>query len=202
MRDRHLRAMLRSGVVTPEQLEAAVSGFAQAPCSFIWLAAIDGAVLEKADRVFLAKQGRAPVENVDFHLNGDYHKICRSLQHDLHHYDAYLQEFSRTEQPPVPVPAEESTGQINRAEPPPAEEPIVQALAEEPRQARRGELKKKPIWPFVMVVVLGFCSIPILAMMLATYSAGQSLAVGFIMGILWLMILLGALVLTFPRQAR
>ncbi len=176
-RDKHLRAFLQSGAVTHEQLEAAISGFARAPSDFVWLAAIDGAVLGKADRVFLAKHGRAPVENADFRLNGDYHRICRSLQHNVHHYDGFLEESSRVEPPEV------------------------QVCATEPRQISQEKPKNDTVWPFVAVLVFGFCSAPLLAVMIVKYSSGQDLTVGLLAGSLWLLVLLGALVLTFPRQA-
>jgi hypothetical protein len=199
-RDKHLRAFLQSGAVTHEQLEAAISGFSRAPSDFVWLAGVDGAVLGTADRVFLAKHGRAPVENADFRLNGDYHKICRSLQHDVHHYDSFLEESSRVKQPEVQAQAREPS-QICREEPPQVEPLKVQSRAKEPKQVRREKPKKKTLWPFVAVLVFGFFSAPLLAVIISTYSSGQDLTVGLLAGSLWLLILLGALVLTFPREA-
>jgi len=198
-KDKQLRALLRSGAVTQRQLETAISGITKAPSNFTWLTEVSEAVLEKADRVFAVKYGRAPVENEDFHLNGDYHKICRSLQFDVHRYDDRLDELSEVDSPEGQAQAEEP-GTIDRAGPPRTEPLEGRPQASETRQGVRQEPQKRGLWPFVAVLLVGFCSAPILAMMIATYFSGPDMLVGLGIAGCWLLVLLGALVMTFPRQ--
>lgn len=89
-KDKYLGRLLAGGVVTREELEKAVDAYSRAAGDFAWLTDIPDAILGRADRVFLARYGRYPTENVDFKLNREYHRICRSLQHDWHYYDADL----------------------------------------------------------------------------------------------------------------
>jgi len=198
-KDKHLRALLRSGAVTQGQLESAIRGFIRAPSNFTWLTGIDEAVLVRADRVFAAKYGRAPVEDKDFVLSGDYYKICRSLQFDMHRYDSELEEPPEVDHPKGQVRAEE-LGEIDRKERQRVETLAVRPRTHETKQGVRQEPQKRGIWSFVAVLFVGFCSAPLLAMMIATYFYGPDLLVGLGIGSCWLLVLLGALALTFPRQ--
>lgn len=199
-RDRLLRALLRSGSVTHGQLEAAISGVARMPSNFTWLTVIDLAVLEKADRVFFAKYGRAPVNDQDFLINGDYHKICRSLQFDMQRYDSQLEEVPGVDRPVGQAQVEEPrTSDRDRQRQ--IEKSEVRSHANDPVRPGRQEPKTRGIWPFVAVLVLGFGSAPVMAIAIATYFSGQNLLVGLAIGTFWLLALLGALVLTLPRRA-
>lgn len=166
-RDRYVRVLLRNRTVTHEQLDRAIGGFNQAPSDFSWLAEVDESVLDKADHVFAARYGKNPIENDDFSLSGDYHKICRSLEHDLHHYDDLLSAN--------PTSVCTSTG------------------------ADTGEPRKPRAWAFGAVLVAGFCSAPLLGMLIVTWFPERTLAAGLVLGSLWLVVLVGALARTLPH---
>jgi len=176
VKDRSLRTLLQSGAITREQLENAISVFTKAPSDLMWLADIDDVVLGKAGRVFFVKYGRCSMEDADFRLNGDYHRICRSLQYDLHYYDGQLDELSRADREDVHAPKRGRT----------------EVCGEKPARSR--------IWAFGAVLVLGFCSAPLLAALIVTCFPGHSLTAGLLLSGLWLGILVGALVLTLPRR--
>lgn len=175
-KDRSLRALIQSGIITREQFEKAVDGFSRAPSAFLWLAEVDEAVLAKADRVFAATHGRWPVEDTDFYLNGDYHKICRSLQYDQHYHDSQL--------PPLPR----------------AERPDPGAPARKPAKADSNEPRGGSIWPFVVVLILGFCSAPILGALIVMFFPTRTTTAGLLCGSLWLLVLLVALAVTLRRR--
>lgn len=175
-KDKSLRVLLQSGAITQQQLKSAISGFTKAPSDFSWLANIDEALLEKADRVFFVSHGRCPDKNADFRLNGDYHRISRSLQYDPHYYDGQLDEISRVGQEDVHAPARE------------------------PGEFTSEGLKKTGIWAFSVVLMLGFCSAPLLGMLIVTFFPNRTLTAGLLLGGLWLAILVGALVRTLPRR--
>ena len=86
-RDRYLRSLVHSGAITSNDLDSAIDACSKALSEFTWLIKVDDAVLGRADRVFLVRHGRFPVDDNDFRLNGDYYRICRSLQYDPHYYD-------------------------------------------------------------------------------------------------------------------
>lgn len=176
VKDRLLRGLVKSGLITPDILEDAISGFLQAPSDFEWLIGVDDALLGRAGEAFFAKYGRHPVEDVDFRLNGDFYRICRSLQYDSHYYDSQLQESSSHSEASVA-----------------GADDVSHAVASQtPGQKQR--------WPFITVLILGFGSAPILAMAIATYLSGRNSMAGLLVSGFWLLILLGALVWTFPRK--
>jgi len=171
-KDKFLRILLQSGAVPREKLDAAIDGFSKAPSDFSWLIDMDEAVLAKADLVFAAKYGRHPTEDADFRLNGDYHRICRSLEYDLHHYDSELHHSSDPEYTTgCASPGIDGTGP-----------------------------KKPGVWAFRVVLVCGFGSAPLLGMLIVTRFPDHTLSAGILLGGLWLVILLGALVRTLPRR--
>jgi len=175
-KDKALRVLLQNGAITQQQLKNAISAFAKAPSDFSWLATVDEALLEKADRVFFVSHGRYPDKNADFRLNGDYYRISRSLQYDPHYYDGQLDTISRVNQQDVPAPAGEPAAFTSEG------------------------LKKTGIWAFGAVLVLGFCSAPLLGILIVTFFPNRTLTAGLLLGSLWLAILVGALVRTLPRR--
>lgn len=171
-KDKLLRILLQSGAVNRETLDAAIDGFSKAPSDFSWLIDMDEAVLAKADLVFAAKYGRHPTEDADFRLNGDYHRICRSLEYDLQHYDSELHHSTD----PDYTTGCMSVG-INHAGP-----------------------KKSRGWAFGVVLVCGFASAPLLGMLIVTCFPDHTLSAGILLGSFWLVFLLGALIRTLPRR--
>lgn len=171
-KDKLLRILLRSGAVTRERLDAAIDGFHKAPSDFSWLIDMDEAVLAKADFVFAAKYARYPIEDADFRLNGDYHRICRSLEYDLQHYDSELPHSTDPDHTAGCVSAD-----INHA-----------------------GAKKSRAWGFGVVLLCGFSSAPLLGMLIVTCFPDHTLSAGILLGGFWLVILLGALIRTLPRR--
>jgi hypothetical protein len=93
VRDACVIGMLDSGSLTKEQLQRAVDGYIHIPSYFACLQEIEDHVLDRADNVFLAKYGREPTEDSDFRRGGDYHKICKNLEGNWHHYNADLEKL-------------------------------------------------------------------------------------------------------------
>jgi hypothetical protein len=179
-KDRSLRVFLHNGAITQPQLKHAISGFLEAPSDFSWLASVDEALLEKADLVFLATHERHPDENADFRLNGDYHRIVRTLQYDPCYYDG------RDEHPAAKR----------------LKDTRISTPRRPPAKARTKRILRSKAWPFIAILIFGFCSAPLLAALVATYLPKDSPVTALLLGGFWLGILTGALVLTFPRRTR
>jgi len=181
-RDKYLAPLLQSGTIVPKHLEEAIEAYRRAPSTFVWISEVDQEVLDKADYVFLAKYGRWPVKNDDFRLNGHYHKICRSLQHDWCYYDDQLKVQQKAN--------------IKKLDSPPRDTAVGYEVATPPKKARGN------LWPFVSVLVVGLLSAPILGTVICRhfdrFSAPSKLLVAFV----WLTFLAVALALTLPRDKR
>ena len=180
-KDKYLHALLQSGAITPEQLETAIRGYNKTPSEFAWMSGIDDAVLDRADRVFLAEYGRLPTEDTDFRLNGNYHKICRSLQHDWHYYDHQLERLHRDD---------EGILSVHRAEP--------AKILEEVGSVQES---KGSVWGFGLVLAGGFVSATILGAVIVKAFISQLVGTGFLVGAAWLALLTAGLALTLPRQS-
>ena len=177
--DKHLRALLQTGAIKPDQLEAAIRGYNKTPFEFAWMSDVNDAVLDKADRVFLAQYNRFPTEDTDFRLNGNYHRICRSLQHDWYYYDDQLEKvYSNHEDKPF-------VRQSDQAE-----------IIEEVQSVKE---YKGSIWAFGLVLAGGFVSAPLLGAVIVKAFPGRVAGTAFLVGIVWLAIFIGGLVLTLPR---
>ncbi len=182
MGDKYLRALLRSGTVTEEQLQQAVQRLSTVPSTLVWMADADQAVLDRADYVFLAEYGRLPAENDDFQLNGPYHRICRSLEYNWHYYDPQLSTLHR-----------DKDGNLFAR---PAD---GVAVVEEPQDI---ETNRGSAWASAIAVALGLLGGPALALLIIrTVSAGFTSALS-VFGIVWVVSLGGLLMLTWPRRVR
>jgi hypothetical protein len=180
-KDKYLHAMLQSGAITPDQLDRAIRGYNKMPSEFAWMSDVDDAVLYKADRVFSAQYDRFPTDDTDFRLNGNYHRICRSLQHDWYYYD-HQSERLHSDYKDKP-----SVHQTEQAE-----------LLEEVRIILQSQ---GDIWDFGLILVGGFVSAPILGIIIVMAFPGRVAGATFLFGAVWLALLVGGLVLTLPRQS-
>ena len=176
-----MHALLQSGAITPDQLETAIRGYNKAPSEFAWMSGIDDAVLDKADRVFLAQYDRFPTEDTDFRLNGKYHRICRSLQHNWYYYDHQLERLHRDD---------EDKPSVRRAGP-----------AEMLEEVRSVPESKGSLWAFGLVLAGGFVSAPILGAVIVKAFPGRVVGTGLLIGAVWLALFVGGLALTLPRQS-
>lgn len=181
-KDKSLNVFLHSGAVTREQVEHAISSYRQSPSSFAWLANVDEALLEKADRVFYCTYSRRPFEDADFRISGSYHKICRSLEHDFHYYDDQLDKLSRTDREDAPARNQDNVF--------PPQKKHTRVNAPKPARSRT--------WAFGAVLVLGLASAPLLATLIVNYFSTNRPIAGLMVGGLWLGILVVAIVLTLP----
>lgn len=180
-RDKCLHPLLQSGAITPDQLETAIRGYNKAPSEFAWMSDVDDAVLDRTDRVFYARYGRFPTEDTDFRLNGNYHRICRSLQHDWYYYDHQLERPHRDG---------EDEPSVRQTEP-----------AEMLEEVQGIPQSKGSLWAFGLVVAGGFVSAPILGVVIVKAFPGQAAGPAFLIGAVWLAFLVGGLALTLPRQS-
>lgn len=180
-RDKHLHALLQSGAITRAQLETAIRGYNKTPSEFAWMSGVDNAVLDRADRVFLAEYGRFPTQDTDFRLNGNYRKICRSLQHDRHYYDQQLEKLTGDD---------EGNLSMHRAEP-------VEILEE----VRSVQESRGSVWAFGLVLAGGFVSATILGAVIIKAFLSRLVGTGFLVGAAWLALLAAGLALTLPRQS-
>ncbi len=180
-RDKHLHALLQSGAITRAQLETAIRGYNKMPSEFAWMTDVDDAVLDRADRVFLAEYGRLPTQDDDFRVNGNYRKICRSLQHDLHYYDHQLEKL---------LVDDEDNLSTYRAEPAEILEEVQSV------QERRGS-----VWSFGLVLAGGFVSATILGVVIIKAFLSPFVGAGLLVCAAWLALLAAGLALTLPRQS-
>lgn len=180
-KDKHLHALLQSGAITRAQLETAIRGYNKTPSEFAWMSGVDDAVLERADRVFLAEYGRFPTQDTDFRLNGNYRKICRSLQHDWHYYDHQLEKLTGDD---------EGKLSMQRAEP-----------AEILEEVQSVQESRGSVWAFGLVLAGGFVSAIILGAVIIKAFLSRLAGTGFLVGAAWLALLAAGLALTLPRQS-
>jgi hypothetical protein len=180
-KDKYLRALLRSGAITPDELDTAIRGYNKAPSEFAWMSDVDNAVLDRADRVFLARHGRFPTEDADFRRNGTYHRICRSLQHDWYYYDHQLERPHRDDEDEPSMRQKEPAGMLEE----------VQGVPQ----------SKGSLWAFGLVLAGGFVSAPILGAVIAKAFPGRAAGPAFFIGAVWLALLVGGLALTLPRRS-
>lgn len=180
-KDKYLHALLQSGAITPDQLDTAVRSYDKAPSEFAWMSDVGDAVLDKADRVFLARHGRFPTEDADFRLNGNYHRICRSLQHDWYYYDHQLERPHTDDKDEPSMRQTEPAGMLEE----------VQGVPH----------SKGSLWAFGLVLAGGFVSAPILGVVIVKAFPGRAAGPAFLIGAAWLAVLVGGLALTLPRQS-
>lgn len=179
-KDKYLSHLLSSGAITNKQLDRALLACSRAAHEFAWLPDMSDTVLDKADLVFVAKYGRCPTEDSDFALNGAYHKICRSLQHNWHYYDANLNGFKAS-----------------------AEDRLELTPVPQRRRQQKLDVRKKPTRTnlrFACVLVTGFVSAPILGVFIVRFFPARTGTAALLIGGVWLAFLIGALALTFPKQ--
>ena len=181
-RDRYLRRFVRRGIVTPEQLQEAITGCLAAPFRFTWMAKVDPAVLARADCVFLAEFGIFPLNDADFQLNGRYHLICRSLEHDWHYYDQQLKELCWDRDG---TPYARLGGKVTVQE-----------------ETLRVEQRVGNLWAFVAVLIAGLAGGPVLLNTLLHQGSGNVATALDIIAILWGVVFGGLLMLTIPRRVR
>jgi hypothetical protein len=181
-RDRYLRRFVRRGMVTPEQLQEAITGCLAAPSRFTWMAKVDPAVLARADCVFLAEFGIFPLNDADFQLNGRYHLICRSLEHDWHYYDQQLKELDWGRDG---TPYARLGGNVTVQE-----------------ETLRVEQRVGNLWAFAAVLLAGLAGGPVVGNILSRQLSGNRGTVLAIVAILWGVAFGGLLVLTIPRRVR
>jgi hypothetical protein len=199
-----------------------------APRDFLWLADVDEATLEKVDRIFVAELDRSPGDDADFRLNGPYHRICQSLQHDPHYYDNQLGKPSQATDSSVHIPVRSHAGaSVALREPSQAvnadahvavtrsasvdrqasKEPSQPVSRDVPRPATvplgiAGETShSRRIWPFVALVVSGFCCLSLMALLIAALGQKLGPAVVLLLGSLWLGMLFILLVLILPKES-
>ena len=180
-KDKYLGHLLTSGAITKAQLDRAVLAWRRAAHEFAWLPHMPDAVLDKADLVFAAKYGRYPTEDSDFTLNGAYHRICRSLQHNWQYYEADLDRLKGR-----------------------AEGRLELGPAPKRQERRKLDVRNKPTrtnHSFVYVLVTGFVSAPILGTIIVKLFPARTGTAALVLGTVWLAFLIGALALTFPKQA-
>jgi hypothetical protein len=179
-KDKYLSHLLSSGAITNEQLDRALLAWRRAAHEFAWLPDMPDEILDKAELVFAAKYGRYPTEDSDFALNGAYHRICRSLQHNWHYYEADLGRLkSRVEDRRELAPAPQR------------------------RKQQKLNVRKKPARTdlrFVCVLVAGFVSAPVLGLFIVRVFPARTGTAALLIGGVWLASLIGALALTFPKQ--
>jgi hypothetical protein len=176
-KDRFVRGLLQSGRLGEAYLDAAVTSHIEVPSRFVWLAEIEASIINRAEKVFRVQSSRGAEHDVDFELNGAFHRICRSLQYDWHYYDAILEQLlcDDTERPDA-VPA------------------TVQ------RRFRYVERQFGSIWGFALVVVAGLVTGPLLAREALKYHSERMDAVCLLLVAAWALPLLGFTLLTLPRH--
>ncbi|RPJ23130.1 MAG: hypothetical protein EHM35_17580, partial [Planctomycetaceae bacterium] len=171
-RDNYLRSLVPSGAITSNDLDSAIDACGNALSEFTWLTKVDDAVLGRADRVFLVRNGRFPVDNSDFRLNGDYYRICRSLQFDPHYYDPQLEQL------PQALEAQRTASQVGdpdlciRPSTPEAaftSLSTLDAAHTKPSATARVAVKRGNAWAFVGVLAIGLVTAPILVTILLRY---------------------------------
>ncbi len=202
-RDRYLRSLVYSGVITPNDLDSAIDACGKTLSEFTWLTGVDDAVLRQADRVFLVRYNRFPVDNSDFRLNGDYYRICRSLQFDPHYYDLQLEQLPQVLEARRTASRIEDPGRC--AQPNASEAAFTplstpQATHKEPSATMRVAVKRGNIWAFVGVLAIGLATAPILAVAIMRYLPQGAMTAALSIGGAWLVVLTGALALTLPRR--
>lgn len=182
-KDKYLRPLLKSGAITASQLETAIRGYNKTPSEFAWIGDVGDAVLDKADRAFFARYGRFPTEDSDFQLNGDYYRICRSLQHDWHYCDRQLEKLHSSDDEDTP-----SVRQAEQAE-------VLQEVQSVPQS-------KGSLWASGLVLAGGLVSAPILRMVIVKAFPGRVAGAALLVGTVWLILLVAGLALTLPRRSQ
>lgn len=180
MKDRFLCSLVHDGILTTQQLQDAVKGYSRTPSNYLWLTGVDQAVLDLADRVFLAEYGRFPTDDADFLLNGGYHRICRGLEYDRHYYDKQLRRLHWDENG---NPYVRSDGSIQPVE-----------------EVRDSEIKRGSGLLFGLALVAGAVGGPIIAAMIARNVSHDLVPSVSVFAIVWILSLTGLLAKTLPRR--
>jgi hypothetical protein len=205
-RDKYLHGLLRSGAITPNDLDSAIDGCSKALSELAWLTGVDDAVLARADCVFLLSHGRFPVDDGDFRLNGDYHRICRSLQFDPHYYDRQLEQLPQALE--AQRMACRAGGADIRVRPSVPDAPITAPSAFQGTAAGRTKpsvdasmaVRRGNAWAFAGVLAIGLVTAPIFAMVIVQSFPQVTMTAGLSICGAWLALLAGALALTLPRR--
>jgi hypothetical protein len=180
MKDPFLRVLVRQGFVTKGQLEQAVQGCSQTPAKYGWIVDVKQPMLDRADCAFLAQFGRFPMHDVDFEMNGTYHRVCRSLEYDWHYYDQHLAKLRWDEEGSPYVRPLDGTRVVE--------------------EVREFEVKRGSGWAFALVLAVGLIGGPVGAAAFARNVSQDAMSAAFLFGILWVLCFAGLLALTLPRR--
>jgi hypothetical protein len=181
-RDRYLRQFIRRAVITPEQLQDALASLRTEPSRFTWLTQADQARLAKADCIFLAEYGRFPTRDLDFQLNGEYYKICRSLAYDWRYYDKLLEQLHWDKGGQAYVRPGETVTVLKRTD--------------------TVERKRGSAWAFGFVLLAGLVGGPLATIAVFRHVSGELTSAISVFIILWLLTWAGLLGVTRPRRVR
>jgi hypothetical protein len=180
MKDPFLRVLVRRGFVSKAQLEQAVQGCSKAPSKYAWIIGYEQPMLDRADCAFLVEFGRFPTEDVDFEMNGTYHRVCRGLEYDWHYYDKQLAKLHWDEEGNPYVRPVDGTRAVE--------------------EVREFEIKRGSGWAFLLVLTVGLIGGPFLAATLARNVSQDALSATIVFGIIWVLCFAGLLAVTLPLR--